>query len=166
MSSKKSTYWGGRARGRRRTEGTLVAPGPRTKGLEWRVEPKPTPASSHQPDRQMPPSPSTPPPPPPGPTPKPSLPPTLNPLPKLLSKTYAQHSFLSTLSKIFSPHRYYSDQRESRVSVKGKKISPFISRKRVKFDTKFHERFNHLRWVKNPKQSTSGMEIPDCSFKI
>ena len=41
--------------------------------------------------------------------------------------------------------------------VKGEKISPFFSKKRVKFDTKFHKKINHSRRVQNPKQSTSGI---------
>ena len=46
--------------------------------------------------------------------------------------------------------------------VKEKKISPFFSRKRVKFDTKIHKKFNYLRRMKNPKQITSEFKI--CSF--
>ena len=41
--------------------------------------------------------------------------------------------------------------------AKRKKFHPFSQGKRVKFDTKFHNKINHSRRVQNPKQSTSGI---------
>ena len=60
-------------------------------------------------------------------------------------------SLLDLDFKSFLFHFHFSKR------VKGEKISPFFSKKRVKFDTKFHKKINHSRRVQNPKQSTSGI---------
>ena len=77
------------------------------------------------------------------------------------SQSRSQVIFISLLNLDFQSflfHFHFSKR------MKEKKFTPFLEKIRVIFDTKIHEKFNHSRRVKNPKQLTSGIKI--CSFLI